>query len=389
MKRAERTPADGEARAAHALEDLAQAKALLADDRAALLLAQPFVGHLAMHLDIAVGAFEQAMAVDGRSLFFDAARVLALSEVERRFLLAHGVWHCALLHPFRRDGRDQECWDRAADAEVNGILAKDWPIPESVAHLPAEGRSADQICAALDPGKLEPRGPLADAHWPPPAEQVLEGEWLDRIRLAMQGAEQSGDDVPGAVAKLVSARGRAVTPWRTLLRTFVTDASGDVRTWLPPNRRHVHRGLFLPSRRTPQLHFAVLLDTSASTEPVQPAFLGELAEILRSLPSYELLILQGDARVQDEARFDSRHPFVPTAVRLQGFGGTSFIPAFERVEKETPPPSVFIVFTDGEGTPPTRPPSFPVIWALSPGGSAPVPWGHRVPLELDRKEARA
>jgi predicted metal-dependent peptidase len=205
----------------------------------------------------------------------------------------------------------------------------------------------------------------------------------------MQGAEQSGDDVPGAVAKLVSARGRAVTPWRTLLRTFVTDASGDVRTWLPPNRRHVHRGLFLPSRRTPQLHFAVLLDTSASTEPVQPAFLGELAEILRSLPSYELLILQGDARVQDEARFDSRHPFVPTAVRLQGFGGTSFIPAFERVEKETPPPSVFIVFTDGEGTPPTRPPSFPVIWALSPGGSAPVPWGHRVPLELDRKEARA
>jgi predicted metal-dependent peptidase len=122
---------------------------------------------------------------------------------------------------------------------------------------------------------------------------------------------------------------------------------------------------------------------------VQPAFLSELAEILRSLPDYELLLLQGDATVQDEARFDARHPFVPGSMRLQGFGGTSFVPAFERVDREVPPPSVFIVLTDGEGTPPKHPPAYPVVWALSPGGSAPVPWGHRVPLVLDGTEARA
>lgn len=388
MKR-EPSPADGEAKAAQDIQDTAQVKAMLADDRAALLLAQPFVGHLALHLDIVVGSFDQAMAVDGRCLFFDAARVIALSEVERRFLLAHGVWHCALLHPFRQDGRDQECWDRAADAEVNGILAKDWPIPDSVTTIPAEGRSADEICAALNPDALEPRGPLADAHWPPREGQVLKNEWIERVRLALQGAQQAGSDVPGAIAKMVAAQGRASTPWRTLLRTFMGDVSGDVRVWLPPNRRHVHRGLFLPSRRTPQLRFAVLLDTSASTEPVQPAFLSELAEILRSLPNYELLLLQGDAAVHDVARFDSRHPFVPGSMRLQGFGGTSFVPAFERVDREMPPPSVFIVFTDGEGTPPKHPPAYPVIWALSPGGSAPVPWGHRVPLVPDGIEARA
>jgi predicted metal-dependent peptidase len=383
MRRTEASPADGEAKAAQAAQDLAQAKALLADDRAALLLAQPFVGHLAMHLDIVVGSFDQAMAVDGRSLFFDAERVVALSEVERRFLLAHGVWHCALLHPFRRDGRDQERWDRAVDAEVNGILAKDWPIPDRVTPPDAEGSSADQIYATIDPSALARRGDLADAHWPPPAQQVSEAEWIERIRLAALGVQQGGGEVPGAITKIVSAQGRASTPWRTLLRTFVTDASGDVRAWLPPNRRHVHHGLFLPSRRTPQLRLAVLLDTSASTEPVQPAFLSELDAILRSLPNYELLILQGDATVQDVARFDSRNPFTPARVRLRGFGGTSFVPVFERVEKEAPPPSVFIVFTDGEGTPPKRPPGFPVIWALAPGGSAPVPWGHRVPLELD------
>jgi predicted metal-dependent peptidase len=386
MRRVERSPADDPAKAAQDTQDIAQVEAVLADDRAGLLLAQPFVGHLALHLDIVVGSFDQAMAVDGRSLFFDAARVLALSSIERRFLLAHGVWHCALLHPFRQDGRDQECWDRAADAEVNGILARDWPIPESVTALEAEGLSADQIYASLDPNALEPRGPLADAHWPPRVGQVLEDEWIDRIRLAMQGAQQAGSEVPDVLAKIVSAQGRARTPWRTLLRTFMTDACGDVRTWLPPNRRHVHRGLFLPSRRTPQLRFAVLLDTSASTERVQPAFLSELAGILHSLPNYELLLLQGDATVQDEARFDARHPFVPGSMRLQGFGGTSFVPAFERVEKETPPPSVFIIFTDGEGTAPEHPPAFPVVWALSPGGSAPVPWGHRV--LLDASEVR-
>jgi predicted metal-dependent peptidase len=387
--RRESSPADGETKAAEHTQNIAQVEAMLAEDRAALLLAQPFVGHLALYLDIVVGSFDQAMAVDGRSLFFDADRVRALSQIERRFLLAHGVWHCALLHPFRRDGRDQECWDRAVDAEVNGILARDWPIPESVTALEAEGFSADQIYASLDPDALDPRGPLADAHWPPRTGQALQDEWVNRIRLAMQGALQAGSEVPGAIAKMVSPQGRASTPWRTLLRTFMTDVSGDVRTWLPPNRRHIHRGLFLPSRRTPQLRFAVLLDTSASTEPVQPAFLSELAEILRSLPNYELLLLQGDATVQDVARFDARHPFVPGNIRLQGFGGTSFVPAFQRVGKESPPPSVFIVFTDGEGTPPTHPPSFPVVWALSPGGNAPVPWGHRVLLDLDEPEGRA
>lgn len=203
--RREPSPADGEAQAAQDIQDVTQVKALLADDRAALLLAQPFVGHLALHLDIVVGAFDQAMAVDGRSLFFDAARVLALSEVERRFLLAHGVWHCALLHPFRQDGRDQECWDRAADAEVNGILARDWPIPESVTTPPAEGRSADEICASLDPDALEPRGPLADAHWPPREGQVLQNEWIERIRLAMQGAQQAGSDVPDVIEPVGTA----------------------------------------------------------------------------------------------------------------------------------------------------------------------------------------
>jgi predicted metal-dependent peptidase len=383
MSRADRSPGEAEARTAETSHDLGQATAVLADDRAALLLAQPFVGHLAMSLDLVVGSFDQAMAVDGRSLFFDAARVLALSEVERRFLLAHGVWHCALLHPFRRDGREQDAWDRAIDAEVNGILAKDWPVPESAATLDADGRSADQIYASLAAGEHPSRGPLADAHWPPSGEDALEGEWIERVLLAMQGVQQAGGEIPGAVERLVSARGRATTPWRTLLRIFVTDASGDVRTWLPPNRRHVHRGLYWPSRRSPQLHFAVLLDTSASTSPVQPAFLSELDAILRSLPNYKLLVLQGDAAVQELARFDARHPWVPGRMRLQGFGGTSFVPAFAYVEKETPPPSVFIVLTDGEGAAPVRPPSFPVIWALAPGGRAPVPWGHRVPLTLD------
>lgn len=360
-----------------------QAEALLAEDRAALVLSQPFVGHLAMHLEIVVGSLGEVMAVDGQSLFFDTVRVLSLTQSERRFLLAHGVWHCALLHPFRRAGRDHARWDLAIDAEVNGIVSRDWLVPEAATVPEEDGRAAEQIFASLDPGDLPARGLLADAHWDPPDHDLLEAQWQERLMLAMRSAQQAGSDLPGAIERLVVSGKRSKTPWRALLRSYVTEVTGDTRAWLPPNRRSVHRGLFLPSRRAAGLRLAVLLDTSASTEPVQPAFLSELEAILRAYERYELVILQGDAAVQKVSRHDAEHPWVVGRMQLLGLGGTSFVPAFERIERESPPPSVFLVFTDGQGVPPRRAPPFPVIWALSPGGSAPVPWGRRVCLSVD------
>jgi predicted metal-dependent peptidase len=51
-----------------------------------------------------------------------------------------------------------------------------------------------------------------------------------------------------------------------------------------------------------------------------------------------------------------------------GRGGTSFIPAFEAAENMRPWPSMMVYFTDGYGTAPANPPSFPVLWLLTSTG---------------------
>jgi len=159
----------------------------------------------------------------------------------------------------------------------------------------------------------------------------------------------------------------------------------DSRVWLPPNRRHLHRGLFLPSRQSARLRLAVLLDTSGSTVRVQPAFLGELAasSVPRSTTSSSSC--KATPRCRDgpvrfgtpwvpgrPSSWDSRHQ-LRARLRAAGAGGATALRVHRAHRRH--------------GTPPRRAPSFPVIWALVPGGTAPVPWGRRIVLS-DGKPVR-
>jgi predicted metal-dependent peptidase len=64
------------------------------------------------------------------------------------------------------------------------------------------------------------------------------------------------------------------------------------------------------------------------------------------------------------------------ASKLKGCGGTSFVPAFEFLDKQRSRLDVAIFFTDGWGDAPPKPPKYRVIWALvGEGASSPCDWG--------------
>ena len=84
----------------------------------------PFVGSLLMRLDLVPVCDERldTAATDGDSIYVDIGFYMKLKADERLFVLAHEAWHCALIHFIRRQDRDKDRFNIAADLEIHFIL---------------------------------------------------------------------------------------------------------------------------------------------------------------------------------------------------------------------------------------------------------------------------
>ena len=128
---------------------------LMIRDRALLVQRQPFVGHLAMHLDL-VPVIDSRMTTactDGTRMFMDAEFYRRMDEEERLGVIGHEVWHCALRHFQRKGERDRQKFNFASDVEVDLLLHQ---AGFKVEILPYDqswiGKSAEQIYDLMYPG---------------------------------------------------------------------------------------------------------------------------------------------------------------------------------------------------------------------------------------------
>lgn len=391
-------------------------------DRARLILKQPFLALLAMRLELVpvVDSRLNTACTDGRSIFFNAHFVQQLSAAQRVFVLGHEVWHCAARHFIRRGSRDSERWNIACDHEVNALLKEEGlSLPDDCVYFRRHhGDNAESVYASAACDSLAKqgehgaarsekgrRGRLADQHEFNPDEAATQtanrahdivvdpdlgafqrqGEWQDWparvVAVAQQLERQRGRGyVPQNIRQLVNGYRKPTVPWREVLSRFATQTLGGERHWLPPQRRHIYQGLYLPSRREKQLAITVAVDTSGSTRADLPRFLGELVGLLTSFGRYELRLLMCDARVHSDIRYDDSNPLDPHSLSFDGGGGTSFTPVFDYLAKEQEQPAALIFFTDGCGDAPLNAPDYPVLWAICAQGRMPCDWGEMIQL---------
>ena len=78
----------------------AKVRQMMQSDRCRLLEKHPFVGHLAMHLDMipVIDSRMTTATTDGTRMFMDAEFYSKMDEEERLGIIGHEVWHCALRH---------------------------------------------------------------------------------------------------------------------------------------------------------------------------------------------------------------------------------------------------------------------------------------------------
>ena len=123
-------------------------------DRIRLLERYPFVGHLAMYLELIpiIDCRMTTATTDGKRMFVDAEFYQKMDQEERLGILGHEVWHCALRHFQRLGNRDRRKFNIACDVEVDLLLHKDGFKVEVLPHEASrEGKSAEQIYDLMFP----------------------------------------------------------------------------------------------------------------------------------------------------------------------------------------------------------------------------------------------
>lgn len=382
-------------------------------DRALLMASQPFTAMLALQLNLipVVDSRLPTAGTDGKNIFFNARFMAERSEQDRRFIVAHEVWHCAFGHMRRQLGRNHELWNRACDYEVNHMLRAElgYCPQDALQDRQFEGLSAEDIYQQLREHQQEPRrgqrvldehdligaldqqqsdqilDPDFTPHQPGSAAEVeTEQEaWRQRLIAVAQQRERMAGDLPGHIQRLVDRIRQPSVPWRQLLARFLQKQGGGDRQWLPPSRRHVHRGLYLPSRQNNTLALTVAIDTSGSCSSFLPDFLSELRGMLGAFNRVQLQVLVFDTEVRQTLQLTENDLYRLTKLELQGGGGTDFRPVFAAMSDQ--PPEALILLTDGFANAPDQAPPFPVLWALTEGGQRPVTWGEQLQIKRERE----
>ena len=149
-----------------------------------------------------------------------------------------------------------------------------------------------------------------------------------------------------------------------------------------PNRRFIAHGVYLPGRQCKSFSGIVALDTSPSTFADLPRFVAELMGMLKSFGKFDITVLECGCSILQVWNISSNEPILNVSEHAFKAGfGTDFTPVFDYIRDHHLTPNILIYFTDGEGPCPEAKPPYPVLWMLTKGGKAPVPWGQVVYYE--------
>lgn len=452
-----------------------QALETVRDARMVMLDKFPFLGHLSMRLKLVTVLDERLpiAATDGKVIYFNAyviehpqaafGKKFRSGSLKDKYdtavaILAHEVWHCALLHFARGQGKDNRRFNIAADIEIGHLLEKS-KIPNLSAarcSLAVPGMSAEEIydlintevppkpsslfskifpflgkkqsaeentddtssqneenssseesrdkkikgkyaeghysrtkdydpdCTIPDYGNKNIQDPdyTPDCEWAGEEFEKIRRKWQDAVRKTFHRYGLPGEQsrsLPGNMNKVLYSEKKHTLDWKQLLLDHVSQMFGGERQWIPPNRRYVWQGLYLPGRSKQQtIELVIALDTSGSTIEDLPDFISELRGMTTAFGEYKLTVIQCDTKIHSIKEYSNDDPLPEKGLKFHGMGGTNLCPPFQYVEEKEIAPTVLIYFTDGYGNAPPAAPDYPVIWCLTKGGKVPAKWGTAV-----------
>ena len=207
------------------------------------------------------------------------------------------------------------------------------------------------------------------------AEQAR--EWKIAVEQAENVAKLAGK-LPAGVTRSLEQSDAAGVDWRELLRRAWSETIPSDYSWMPPNRRHIWAGLYLPGVRSEGAgEIAIAVDCSGSINARQLGlFEAEIRSILEGQRPSRVHVLYFDTEVHKAEVYQAGQPISLTPV---GGGGTNFAPCFRWLDERGIVPQTLVFLTDLCGAFPKEVPPYPVLWASTESRGA--PFGQVIPME--------
>jgi predicted metal-dependent peptidase len=349
--------------------------------RVGLLLRHPFFGNLATRMKlIDASDWCSTLATDGRNFYYNNEFVDKLKPKEAEFGFAHEVLHNVFDHMGRREGRDPQLSNIAADYAANQIL-KDEKIGEVPSFIKIyqdnkyRGWSYEQIYNELyekaEKIDLSQLGELLDEHLDgegdgdgedQDGDQEGKGKRptltaeekkaiRDEIKEAMIAAAQSAGAgrVPAALQRFITDFTEPKMDWRQMLRMNIQSILKSNFSFSRPNRKSQHCGAILPGMMNEEtIDVSVAIDMSGSISNAQARdFLSEVKGIMDEYQDFKLDLWCFDTEVYGYKQFTGDTADEIMEYDCKGGGGTDFDANYEFMKEEGIEPKRFIMFTDG------------------------------------------
>jgi len=356
-----------------------------------LMLENPYFGTLVTSLDMRVNTNIASFRPLGDVLEYNNEYLEVLSVGEVATVLANSAMHQALFHSERGKDKVSSVWNLASDYAINDLLIENGFMLPPMANYASrfEMLYAEQIYVILlsELDLQDNNADTEDQQQTDEQNEEMEEQDVSEELLAQEEYEllleqlniklEKHGDLPKGIERFVESKGEAKIAWRDELYRYVNaHAKSDYRMF-PPSKKHLYRGIALPSIYGEELKIIVAIDTSASIDDeLLKVFLAELYEIMQVFTHYVIELIECDAAIQNVQRLTPQEPFEPM---LKGGGGTNFTPVFDYVMDMNEDFKFLIYFTDGKGSFPKYEPNIDVLWVM-PKIEEEIPFGEVLEL---------
>jgi predicted metal-dependent peptidase len=357
----------------------------------------PYFGMLASRLKHEPSNTISSYASNGVRFIYNPEYINEKTMDELFFILTNCVMHHILAHNNRKLERKGYLWQLATDFAINSMLKKNkFKIPDG-ANFNNDFRNmyAEEIYEILKSQIQEQTGNSSydDAKLLESFIKKHDGnnslfqnikdmkqneieQWDYAASLANEVASKKSTKPAGfeRFAKKIKTNN---IDWKFELYNAINKHMRNNYAFMPPNKKHIYRGVALPSLTSDTLSLVVAIDTSGSIkEDILGAFIGEFKSIMQNFPAVSIELLIADAKVHAHYSFIGGDEL---DFALKGGGGTDYRPTFDFIDANIPNSSMVLYFTDGEGIFPRIPPSYEVLWALSQNKTK-IPFGRAIKI---------
>ncbi len=377
-------------------------RAKISQAKAKLLVDYPYFGTLCTKLELVLNEDIEAFKCDGKKLEYSST-FLEDSEIsELEFVLANGAMHVSLSHENRKNGRSGWLWQMATDMAINDMLVENGLDKPNAAlyRIRFKGMYAEEIYAELksdilrDDDNLEYEADDADDVEQKNEkkneenkedkkqtkeeldEEIIQEQLAAEEAISLLESEFKKGEAPSFMDRFFKLEFLGKIDWRDELKSALDRYFKDDYVLIPPNKKFLSQGIYLPSTTSQTFRLVIAVDSSGSIDDeLLSEFLSEVNFLMSLVSHYQIELIVCDEKIHSHKTFYSGESL---EVDIKGGSGTNFRPVFDFIENEFDDVKLLLYFTDLEGKFPFEEPPYSVKW-VSPKESE-VPFGEIIRL---------